>query len=169
MQRREATTLSFQSRRRTASDSRESGPLGPEALYSALLRAQTRREHSRAELRAKFERRAEVADLDAALDRLQADGYQSDARFVEVFVRSRIGRGQGPRRIEQELRQRGCSEVLLEEAIAASQPDWEALAAAALERRFGEELADDDRPRAGRFLASRGFPSDIIYRLVRFH
>ena len=165
--------MSFQNRRRTGSPDGRTAKLNEASLYAALLRALTRREHSRTELVTKFSSRVECEEvLEAALDRLVEDGYQCDERFAEVFVRSRVGRGQGPSRIEQELRQRGVASELIDRVLEACDADWEALALAAVQKRFSglegdEPLAQDDWARAGRFLAGRGFPSDLIYRVLR--
>ena len=50
----------------------------------------TRREHSRRELSRKLTSRGvEAADVRSAVDRLEAEGWQSDTRFAEALVRSR--------------------------------------------------------------------------------
>ncbi|MEM9744250.1 MAG: regulatory protein RecX [Pseudomonadota bacterium] len=135
-------------------------------LYSAALRLLGRREYSRWELHRKLSGRADDATLDAALGRLVADGYQSDERFVESFVRSRQLRGQGPARIEAELRQRGCAKALIDHAVAEISEQGLELARAAFEKRF-PSYRREDYARAGRFLAGRGFSADVIHRVLR--
>ncbi|GAB2719837.1 regulatory protein RecX [Halomonas garicola] len=127
-----------------------------------------RREYSRAELEHRLARK-EVApeDIDACLDALAEQGLQSDARFAESFVRSRVLRGQGVRRITSELSQRGVATEVQRQAIAEVETqenvDWFELARDVLARRF-QTPGDSPRERARRerFLASRGFEFDQI-------
>ncbi|HMM77906.1 MAG TPA: regulatory protein RecX [Gammaproteobacteria bacterium] len=133
------------------------------------LAALARREHSRQEL----ERKLTARGLDAGvvgetLDRLAEQRLQDDERFVEVFVRSRIARGQGPVRIAQELRQRGIVETTVRDALAAAEVDWDALATQVLGRQFRARAADaKTRARQQRFLEYRGFTAAQIRAALR--
>lgn len=121
------------------------------------------REHSRKELRGKLLARLDQTDrLDDVLDWLEDEGLLSDQRFAEAFVRSRIGRGQGPVRIRQELIQRGVPEGLACQAIDTEGCDWFELAAQVAGRRFGSEPASERRELARRlrFLQYRGFTTE---------
>lgn len=127
-----------------------------------------RREYSRAELVQRLQAKGHPSDeIDRCLDSMIDQGLQSDVRFAESFVRSRVARGQGPIRIRAELFQRGISRSLAQQAIAEVEEregvDWFALAAATLARRF---TTPGDSPREHarrqRFLASRGFDFDQI-------
>ncbi len=129
----------------------------------------SRREHSRAELAAKLGRRdyphAVIIDV---LDRLVAEGLQSDARFAEHFTHVRLRRGQGMVRIRAELRERGVDEALIVQALAEVEQDWMTALREAHRKRFGQ-LPQDARERArqARFLYYRGFTSDQVQRLFR--
>ncbi|GIX29654.1 MAG: regulatory protein RecX [Porticoccaceae bacterium] len=139
-------------------------------LYRAALDLLARREHSRLELARKLRARSAVPGevLAAVLDRLAAEGLQSDRRFAESFVRLRVGRGQGPCRIRAELRQRGVEEALIEDALATCEVDWVALASRALRSRFGEGAPRQARELARRirFLRGRGFAEEQIRRAL---
>ncbi|RKR06762.1 regulatory protein [Kushneria sinocarnis] len=127
-----------------------------------------RREYSAFELRERLARREHEPEvIEQVLSTLQAEGLQSDARFAEQFVRSRINRLQGPRRIESELRQRGLDTALIGETLAQSATDWFELACQALRRRF-EGPGSDRREQARRlrFLASRGFDGEQGYHAL---
>nr|WP_207143777.1 regulatory protein RecX [Ectothiorhodospira shaposhnikovii] len=140
-----------------------------ESADDAAVRLLARREHSRRELWSKLaDRGLEQASIEAALDRLESSGLLSDERFTESFVRHRIGQGHGPMRICADLRQRGVSEPLVQAVLDASQADWEALAHDVRMRRFGPVLPGDYRERSKqmRFLQYRGFPTDIIRRVM---
>lgn len=104
------------------------------------------------------------------LEELAAQGLQSDRRFAAAFVRSRRDRGQGPLRIEADLRQRGVEAALVESSLDSAGfedgdeeqrqgADWEALARVVRCKRFGDEIPGgfDERARQARFLRSRGF------------
>ncbi|MDR5876338.1 regulatory protein RecX [Halomonas sp. CUBES01] len=127
-----------------------------------------RREYSRAELVRKLEQKAFAADdIDACLDALVEQGLQSDVRFAETFIRSRINRGQGVIRIQGELRQRGVDREIATEAFAVVEEregvDWFELARETLARRFASPGdTPKERAKRERFLATRGFNFDQI-------
>ena len=137
----------------------------PREIAIALL---ARREYSRAELASRLERKDVPADeIDACLNALAEQGLQSDTRFAESFIRSRIFRGQGVRRIESELRQRGVDSATyaaaLAEVVAQEEVDWFELACEALSRRFSTPGdSPKERAKRERFLANRGFDFDQI-------
>ena len=127
------------------------------------------REHSRQELQQKLEQREYPAeDVDALLTTLAAEGLQSDARFVAMFVRSRVERGYGLLKIESELKERG---VVVEEVsahFAENEYDWPALLRQLWEKKF------DSKPRSPaayakqyRFLQQRGFESMQVHALLK--
>ncbi len=83
-------------------------------------------------------------------------------------MRARIGRGQGPVRITQELRQRGIAEAVARAAVATAEVDWEALAIQVLGRQFRAAAADrKTRARQQRFLEYRGFTASQIRTALR--
>ncbi|OOG28120.1 RecX family transcriptional regulator [Thioalkalivibrio denitrificans] len=138
--------------------------------YADAVRLQARREHSRSELRRKLVHKGHQADaVDEALDRLAAQRFQSDARFVDTFVRHRVQQGYGPVRIAAELRERGVDGADVEAGIASAEADWQVLAREAALKRFGEAPAADAREWAkrARYLQSRGFPADMVRRALK--
>ncbi|MFI2816910.1 regulatory protein RecX [Vreelandella piezotolerans] len=127
-----------------------------------------RREYSRVELARKLQQKSfDGDDIEACLDALAEQSLQSDARFAESFVRSRIARGQGVIRIKGELRQRGIDQETLTAALAAVEEreaiDWFELAKETLARRY-DSPGDTPKERAKRerFLATRGFDFEQI-------
>ncbi|MDR5886570.1 regulatory protein RecX [Vreelandella janggokensis] len=127
-----------------------------------------RREYSRTELARKLEQKTFAAeDIDACLDALIEQGLQSDERFAESFIRSRVNRGQGVIRIKGELRQRGVDQEIATAAFATVEEreavDWFELARDTLARRFSSPGATPkERAKRERFLAMRGFDFDQI-------
>lgn len=148
----------------------------PVAVNSAAMRALSRREYSEFELRSKLERRFDQQVVEQVLEALVADHLLSDERFTEVFVRSRIARGQGPTRIRQELRQRGIGDELVSHFLSFDSDFWLEHAREVVERRedqLAQARSDDPevrqraRGKLGRFLAGRGFPMDVISKILR--
>jgi regulatory protein len=135
----------------------------------AAVRLLARREHSTDELRRKLKRRGYgPATIDAVVTTLRRTESVSDARFAESFVRVRSERGQGPLRIRAELRERGVTDVLVDEVLTTTSEFWLERAHRARVKRFGEEApaTRDDWNRQARFLSQRGFPADLIYRAL---
>jgi regulatory protein len=124
-----------------------------------------RREHGRTELLNKLTKFGFEADAaDDAVAQLVDDGLQSDTRFAEAFVRSRIGQGKGPARIRAELREHGVSDGVIDTALSEAGQDWFELAIDVRFKKFGAERPADfkEKARQMRFLQSRGFDSDQI-------
>ena len=140
----------------------------PDARNSAL-RLLSRREHSARELKRKLAQRGvDSDDADAAIEKLASRDLQSDTRYAEQLVRTRVSHGYGPMRIEAELRQAGLSGEQISEAIDAAGCDWFEQAARAREKKFGAIPSSmAERNRQYRFLMSRGFEGDQIRKILK--
>ena len=125
-----------------------------------------RREHSHLELHRKLADRFpdHVDLLDQVLVGLREDNLQSDERFAEAFVSSRVRKGQGPHRISMELQQRGLDQPLAERAVAESGADWTILAGEVMAKKYGDKPCNDfsERAKRSKFLQYRGFNTDQI-------
>ncbi|MBT5220375.1 MAG: regulatory protein RecX [Woeseia sp.] len=99
---------------------------------------------------------------------LRSDGLQSDERFTNSFIQSRISLGKGPVRIRQELKERGIRSELVGVGIDDTDADWYALAIGIRVRKFGSDLPVDfkEKARQMRFLQYRGFEQDHIQTAV---
>lgn len=142
----------------------------PAAVRRAAMDLLARREHGRVELTRKLRRRGATDELiETALDRLAQEGLLSEARYLEAFVSYRARAGYGPLRIREELTQRGLARGDVEQALRDSGIDWREQLHATWQRKFAGELPQDARERAqqGRFLSYRGYPLDLIGRLLR--
>ena len=138
-------------------------------LYLVRARAMdllARREHSCLELRQKLcAKLPEHSDLvEAVIDGLQQDQLQSDDRFAEAFLSSRVRKGQGPHRISMELQQRGVSSSTISVVIDGCSVDWYQLANDVLIKKYGNKPCLDFNEQAKRrkFLHYRGFNSEHI-------
>jgi regulatory protein len=125
-----------------------------------------RREHSRAELARKLAPHAEADEIEALLDQLQRDQLLSNTRYVEMLAHARAGK-HGSLRLKADLREKGVPEGDMHEALTtAREQDLEA-ARMVWQKKFGAVPANAaERARQYRFLASRGFPIDVIRRVI---
>ena len=128
-----------------------------------------RREYGYTELARKlaekgFDRRA----AEDAVGKLAEEGLQSDQRFSESFVQSRINQGKGPVRIRLDLAQRGIDAAAIEIALEDACPNWHQLAREIREKKFGRSPPTDfkEKARQMRFLQYRGFEQDHIQSAV---
>jgi regulatory protein len=127
-----------------------------------------RREHSLKELRQKLRARGfDSESINTVLDQLTREGLQSDQRYTESYLRSRISRGYGPVRIVMELRQRGITDDVIDNCIDSIDIDWLEALNTVRQKKFGFRLPGDYQQQAkeSRFLQYRGFTSDQIRQL----
>ena len=101
-------------------------------------------------------------EIAALMDKLEAQGYLSDARAAEAIVNARKGQ-RGILRITQELEQKGVAPETLRETLAELQQDQIRIAAEVWRKKFaGLPLDANERGKQTRFLASRGFSFEVI-------
>ena len=150
------------------------------SLRTRALQYLARREYSRAELRGKllphiqadadFEQAFDSSghvNLDALLDDLTARGWLSDARAATQLIHAKRSRF-GTQRITHELRQKGIAEELISAALPALKESELEAARDVWQRKFGIAPKDDkEKARQMRFLQSRGFGFDVIFRVLR--
>jgi regulatory protein len=135
------------------------------AARLAALRLLNRRDYCAAELTARLvERGASEADAGAVVAQLGRERLVDDARYAEHFVAWHAGRGQGPLRIAQELRDLGVEPGLVAQAVEAGSPAWRERCTQVRRRRFGETPPAEwkERARQARFLQYRGFSADQV-------
>ena len=143
-----------------------------EDRYSSPLEARkkamdflARREYGQTELVVKLADKGFDREVAAdAVAKLTKEGLQSDERFSESFVQSRINQGKGPVRIRLDLGQKGIGDSVIEIALEAADADWRALAREQRVKKFGPDLPRDfkEKARQMRFLQYRGFEQDHI-------
>ena len=125
-----------------------------------------RREHSRLELYQKLKQKQFEPDvINSELSKLLDEGLQSDERFAEAFLRSRIDKGKGPNIILSELSQRGVDELLASNVIGGiSEEEWNDLAYSTMNKKLGNEaeLDYDKQLKLMKFLSNRGFTRSQI-------
>ncbi|MCU7915743.1 MAG: recombination regulator RecX [Candidatus Thiodiazotropha sp. (ex Gloverina cf. vestifex)] len=127
------------------------------------------REHSRRELKRKLaKRQVDPELLEQVLDGLQQTGLQSDERFTESFIESRVRKGQGPVRIRSELRERGIDAALIERYLEIYEDEWRALLEDVHDAKYGAVRVRETKELAkrARFLEYRGFPGELIRQFL---
>lgn len=138
--------------------------------YQRALGLLVRREHSRKELGRKLSAKGvEREEADIALDKLNRQDFQNDARFAAALARSRANAGYGPNRIRAELSMHALPRDDVAAALEACERDWDASACDIIDRRYGNKDLDDTavRRKAVDFLLRRGFDQKSAYAAVR--
>ena len=133
-------------------------------LRARALRLLARREHSRKELERKLSPYAESSEaLHVLISELKTKNQLSEVRFAEERARQ-LSRKYGAARIRQDLKSKGVGEELV--GHVSSEGDLER-ARAILERKYRQPAATrEERAKRMRFLQSRGFSFDIIFKLL---
>jgi regulatory protein len=143
------------------------------AVRRAAMNLLARREQSFHELLQKLSEKFPDFSKDdilvPALQRLQDDNLQSDARFAEAYVRYRSSRGFGPRKIAAELYSRQLDAELLHQVLHENGPDWLAVCSNVLAKKFRIKADADEMERLywQRFLQQRGFDQDDIREAIK--
>jgi regulatory protein len=141
------------------------------SILQRAVAALARREHSRAELARKLARYRvdgeSPGEIETALDQLEARAMLSDERFATALARNR-GERFGMARVRQELRQHGIDPALVQRTVDELKRTELERARAIWRKKFRVRATDDaGRAQQMRFLATRGFSSDVIVRVVR--
>lgn len=142
--------------------------------YATAVRLLARREHSRYELHGKLSQRGvSNHDIEVVLDKLAADGLQSDDRYTEVCIRSRLRKGHGPLKIRSYLQGHGIGNSKISEHLSSSDEYWfkralEADAKCRVRNQFSEANAGKREALQvrARYLNNRGYPANVISRVL---
>lgn len=147
--------------------SQSSPSRGGLSLKARAIAYLSRREHSRVELVRKLSAYCDdPAEIEHVLDVLRQGNWQSDERFAEAYVQRTSAR-QGTMRIMQTLRQHGLPDEALDSLRTRLQSSEAGRAREVWQRKFGELPVDArEYARQYRFLASRGFSSGCVRRLL---
>lgn len=143
-------------------------------VYEIAVRLLARREHSRYELREKLSRRGIHDDvIQAVIEKLSSNGYLSDVRYVEMYIRRQLRKGDGPLKIRAYLQSHGIEKALITEHLPNDDEFWiqnarESDKKCCVRNKFSQETALDGRAKAvrARYLQNRGYPSHVIARVL---
>lgn len=135
-------------------------------LRERALNLLARREHSRAELARKLAAHGEPDEIADLLDTLERENLLSNERYAESLANVRSGR-HGSLRLKADLRNKGVPESVVAEAVREARGNDLESARAVWAKKFGQPPVDAaERAKQMRFLAGRGFPLDIVRRVV---
>ena len=153
------------------------------SLKARALRLLSLREYSRKTLAAKLAEsearwarlgaeqlkqtsQATTLSIEAVLDDFETRGWLSDERFAEALVRRRSER-YGTRKIADELERAGVDSQQSAKLLGALKETEFQRAYELWARKYGEKAQDQkERARQYRFLASKGFSSDVVARII---
>jgi len=146
------------------------------SAYVAGLTLLARRELSEAQVRQRLLRKKYSPDaIDAAVDRLKAEGAIDDARVAAALARSEVSvRRRGRIRVERRIQSAGIDAATARRAAdeAYRDVDSEALLGAALVKRLkGRASIADQREfqRLYRYLIAQGFDADKVLSILKAH
>ena len=134
-------------------------------LRARALRLLARREHTRQELECKLSPHAGSSeDLQNLISGLKQKNQLSEERFAEERARQ-LSRKYGAARIRQDLKAKGVSEELISR-FSSSENEMQK-AKEILERKYRTPAATrEEKAKRMRFLQSRGFSSEIVFKLL---
>ena len=147
---------------------------GQLSVKGRALRYLAQREHSRLELERKLARHVQdTAEQSAgeqiaqALDALAAADLQSETRVAESVLRCQGARF-GGLKLRQTLQAKGLEPGLVSDTLQLARATESERALAVWQRKFGAPPADAQaKARQHRFMASRGFSSEVVRRIVQ--
>jgi len=137
--------------------------------YERALRFLAPRPRSEAEVRRRMVRwKTPPEVVEEIVDRLGRQGYLDDAEFVRYWVDNRERhKPRGPLALRQELRQKGVSGRLIDEALETIDFEDSAYRAGQMRLRRWESLPYKDfRKAAIGYLARRGFYYSVVSEVV---
>lgn len=128
-----------------------------QAAYQAAIQFLSRREYAAKELADKLiQQRHDKGVVEELLKQLQEKDYQSDARYCEMLVRTRIRQHYGPVKIAYELKQKGISTALINKELSQYEDDWATIVRELVDKkqRGSQPLSVD---KLTQFLLNKGF------------
>ena len=109
---------------------------------------------------------SQAQKIEALLDDFEARGWLSDERFAEALVRRRSER-YGVRKIADELERAGVDSKQAAKLIGTLKETEFQRAHDLWTRKYGQKAQDQkERARQYRFLASKGFSSEVVAKII---
>ena len=108
-----------------------------------------------------------LEQINVVLDALERKGWQSDQRAAEALLHQR-GSSLGRMRLQHEMQRKGIDAETYQNLLDSMDVSELERARTVWQKKFATPASTPkEQARQMRFLASRGFAADIIYRVVR--
>jgi len=129
------------------------------------------RQRSRAEVSGRLMKHGFSDDIiEEVLKRLEVVGLLNDAEFSQSWVNHRVSGSMGKKRIKWELRRKGVSQDVAEEAVSSIDDDTEYRSALeSASRRWNKDRCTDEYTRRRKlvsYLQRQGFGWELISRIL---
>lgn len=138
--------------------------------YTALnysLYLLSKRDYSEQELRRKLKLKEYSQDeIEQAISKAQENRWQSDERFCSAYLRYRALQGYGPRRLRQELLQKGVKDWIISQELENCEVDWFELAEKVFEKKRPTTWDLKAKQKMWRYMTSHGFSNDHFSHLM---
>jgi regulatory protein len=138
------------------------------SLLGRAIRYLSYREHSETELIKKLRPHAQSEEeLSITLQKLKEKQFLSNERFAESLV-TKKSRNLGSARLAQEMRQHQLDQPIIEKQLQELKLTEKQRAFEVWEKKFGVIATEQkDLAKQIRFLVSRGFDQELVYKIVR--
>ena len=133
--------------------------------YAAAIRLLANREHSCQELNLKLSRKGFASNLiNDVLVKLKEQNLQSDSRYAEILLSSRLRKGYGPIYVQHYLRDKGIDSNTIESVLDFNDVAWQKALQDAAIKKFGIEKPQDfqQKMKQMNFFKRRGFTTEQI-------
>lgn len=138
-------------------------------LYDYAVSLLAKRDYASGELTRILNKLTEDREgIDKALSRLVECGYLDDHRLITHLINKHIRKKHGPARINQEIRQKGFPQELVEQLLEKVDVDWYAMARELKVSKFGDEMPSEakEKNKQIRYLQYKGFSMDMIFEAL---
>ena len=143
------------------------------AAYSYAARLLASREYCSFQIEQKLKGRdVDAETIGFVINKLKADGYLNDQRFAELYLQSRLDKGEAPWLAAKRAKAKGADAISVQMALDELTADYDALdvARALLQRRDPAGFRFEDEKawqRQARFLKNKGFATDVVLRALK--
>ena len=141
--------------------------------YSYAARLLAGREYCTFQIEQKLiGREVDAENIGFVISKLKADGYLNDQRFAELYLQSRLDKGEAPWLAAKRAKAKGADDASIQCALDELTADYDAFQAArdVLARRDPAGFRFEDErtwQRQARFLQNKGFATDVVLRALK--
>ena len=139
-----------------------------EKCLASAQRSLAMREHSSFQIKNKLTNKGFGSDIiESVILEIKNNGFQSDERYAEEYIRYRQNSGYGSKKIIYELKSNGISSELIKDSIKNFIDDYDVLFKLAQIRITDIDFDDDQKlAKYANNFRSRGFDNNIILKVI---